>query len=166
MLLCLFKIGGSQGAMLGTVAGVVLIAPFFFLSAFAGELADKYDKAVLAKRYKFAEIFGAAFAAAGYYYASVPLLMIALGLYGSVAALFGPIKYGVLPDHLKTEELAGGNALIESGTFLAVLAGPVAAGWAAARDQSPWVVVVAIMFIAVLCWLSASPRIPGPRRCI
>ena len=155
VLLCLFKIGGAQGAMLGTIAGAVLIAPFFFLSAFAGELADKYDKATLAKRYKFAEIFGAAFAAAGFALRSVPLLMIALGLYGSIAALFGPIKYGILPDQLKTEELAGGNALIESGTFLAVLAGPVAAGWAAARDQSPMIVVVCIMGIAIACWLSA-----------
>src|SRR5277367_6740615 len=137
VLLCLFKIGGATGAMLGTIAGAVLIAPFFLLSAFAGELADKYDKAMLARRMKFAEIFGAAFAAAGFLMQSVPLLMIALGLYGSIAALFGPIKYGILPDQLKTEELAGGNALIESGTFLAVLAGPVAAGWAAARDQSP-----------------------------
>jgi acyl-[acyl-carrier-protein]-phospholipid O-acyltransferase/long-chain-fatty-acid--[acyl-carrier-protein] ligase len=155
VLLCLFKIGGAAGATLGTIAGAVLIAPFFLLSAFAGELADKYDKATLARRYKFAEIFAAAFAAGGFALQSVPLLMIALGLYGSIAALFGPIKYGILPDHLKTDELAGGNALIESGTFLAVLAGPVAAGWAAARDQSPTLVVVLIMAIAVACWLSA-----------
>ena len=155
VLLCLFKIGGAEGATLGTIAGAVLIAPFFILSAFAGELADKYDKATLARRYKFVEIFAAAFAAGGFALQSVPLLMIALGLYGSIAALFGPIKYGILPDQLKTEELAGGNALIESGTFLAILAGPVAAGWAAARDQPPTFVVVLIMAIAIACWLSA-----------
>jgi acyl-[acyl-carrier-protein]-phospholipid O-acyltransferase / long-chain-fatty-acid--[acyl-carrier-protein] ligase len=160
VLVCLFKIGGAEGATLGTIAGAVLIAPFFILSAIAGELADKYDKALLARRYKFAEIFAAAFAAGGFALQSVPLLMIALGLYGSIAALFGPIKYGILPDQLKTNELAGGNALIESGTFLAILAGPVAAGWAAARDQSPVIVVVAIMVIAVACWLS-SRAIPS-----
>ncbi|MGO9742592.1 MAG: acyl-[ACP]--phospholipid O-acyltransferase [Roseiarcus sp.] len=159
VLLCLFKIGGSEGAMLGTIAGAVLIAPFFLLSALGGELADKYDKAKLARRLKFAEIFGAAFAAAGFELQSVPLLMTALGLYGAIAALFGPIKYGLLPDHLATEELAAGNALIESGTFLAVLAGPVAAGWAAAKDQPPAVVAVAIMVIAFACWL-ASRFIP------
>src|SRR5277367_5204804 len=163
VLLALFKIGGPTGAMLGTIAGAVLIAPFFFLSAFAGELADKYDKATLARRYKFAEIFGAAFAAGGFALQSVPLLMIALGLYGSIAALFGPIKYGILPDQLRTDELAGGNALIESGTFLAILAGPVAAGWAAARDQPPTLVVVLIMGIAIACWLSsrAIPSAPS-----
>ncbi len=180
VLLCLFSIGGSAGAMLGTIAGAVLIAPFFLLSAFAGELADKYDKAMLARRMKFAEIFAAAFAAAGYALQSVPLLMIALGLYGVVAALFGPIKYGLLPDLLATEELAAGNALIESGTFLAVLIGPVAAGWAAARGQPPLIVCALMMAVAVACWLasrfipavapkardSSSPAIPGPRRAI
>jgi acyl-[acyl-carrier-protein]-phospholipid O-acyltransferase/long-chain-fatty-acid--[acyl-carrier-protein] ligase len=155
VLLCLFTIGGRQGATLGTLAGAVLIAPFFLLSAFAGELADKYDKAMLARRMKFAEIFAAAFAAAGYAFQSVTLLMIALGLYGIVAALFGPIKYGLLPDLLATEELAAGNALVESGTFLAVLVGPVAAGWAAARGQSPWIVCALMMAVAIACWLTS-----------
>src|SRR5580704_2819273 len=150
VLLCLFKIGGPTGAMLGTIAGAVLIAPFFLFSAFAGELADKYDKAMLARRMKFAEIFGAAFAAAGFLMQSVPLLMVALGLYGTIAALFGPIKYGLLPDQLATEELAAGNALI----------GPIAASWAAAKHQPPTIVAVLIMAIAVACWL-ASRFIPA-----
>ena len=162
VLLCLFKIGGAEGAILGTIAGAVLIAPFFILSAFAGDLADKYDKATLARRYKFAKIFAAALAAGGFALQSALMLMIALGLYGSIAALFGPIKYGILPDQLKTEELAGGNALIESGTFLALLAGPVAAGWAAARDQPPTLAMAVIMAIAIACWLSARAILPAP----
>ena len=59
--------------------------------------------------------------------------MVALGLFGIIAALFGPIKYGILPDFLKTQELAAGNGLIESGTFVAILAGTVAGGFAAAK---------------------------------
>jgi acyl-[acyl-carrier-protein]-phospholipid O-acyltransferase/long-chain-fatty-acid--[acyl-carrier-protein] ligase len=166
VLLCLFKIGGAAGATLGTIAGAVLIAPFFLLSAFAGELADKHDKAMLARRMKFAEIFAAAFAAAGFALQSVTLLMIALGLYGTVAALFGPIKYGLLPDLLETEELAAGNALIESGTLIAVLIGPIAAGWAAARNQPPELVCGLIMAVAVACWFvsrfipSVEPKAP------
>jgi acyl-[acyl-carrier-protein]-phospholipid O-acyltransferase/long-chain-fatty-acid--[acyl-carrier-protein] ligase len=160
VLLCLFKIGGATGAMLGTIAGAVLIAPFFLFSALAGELADKHDKAMLARRMKFAEIFAAGFAAAGFMLQSVTLLMIALGIYGIIAALFGPIKYGLLPDNLATEELAAGNALIESGTFLAVLIGPVAAGFAAARNQPPALVAVLIMAVAIACWL-VSRLIPS-----
>ena len=155
VLLILFKLGGSAGGTLVTIAGAVFIAPFFILSALGGELADKYDKALLARRLKFAEIFAAGFAAAGFFFQSVPFLMIALALFGAIAALFGPIKYGVLPDQLKTEELASGNALIESGTFIAVLAGPIAASWAAAKDQPPFIVVAVMMAIAIACWLSA-----------
>src|SRR5271170_5724794 len=84
VLLCLFKIGGPTGAMLGALAGAVLIAPFFLFSALAGELADKHDKAMLARRMKFAEIFAAGFAAGGFALQSVPPLMIALALYGSI----------------------------------------------------------------------------------
>jgi len=80
--------------------------------------------------------------------------MIALGLYGTVAALFGPIKYGLLPDLLAPEELPAGNALVESGTFMAVLIGPVAAGWAASHD-SPALVCSMIMAVAVACWLTS-----------
>ena len=123
VLLCLFKIGGPTGAMLGTIAGAVLIAPFFLLSAFAGELADKYDKAMLARRMKFAEIFGAAFAAAGFLLQSVPLLMIALGLYGAIAAKRHVTSSEIedrmmtelrrIPDariHFQRQSASGGNA--------------------------------------------------------
>ncbi len=77
-----------------TVAGAVFIFPFFVLSALGGELADKYVKSVVARRLKFVEIFAACFAAAGFFLHSVPLLFVALALFGIVAALFGPVKYG------------------------------------------------------------------------
>ena len=167
VILILYSIGGAHGGTLVTLAGAVFIAPFFFLSALGGELADKYDKALLARRLKFAEIFAAAFAAGGFALQSVTLLMLALGLFGAIAALFGPIKYGILPDQLKPEELAGGNALIESGTFIAILMGTVAGGMAAAKEQSPLVVVTLMMLIALACWLSSRampatvPSAPG-----
>lgn len=161
IFVCLFKIGGQTGQTLVTVAAAILMAPSFVLSALGGELADKYDKAMLARRMKFAEIGVAALAATGFALQSIWLMMAALALYGVVSALFGPIKYGILPDHLKTEELAAGNALIEAGTFIAILAGPIFAGWAAARDQPPAIVVAIIMVAAVACWLSARliPRV-------
>ena len=80
------------------------------------------------KRLKFAEIFAAGFAAAGFFLHSVPLLFVALGLFGIIAALFGPVKYGILPDQLATGELATGNALVEGATFLAILIGTIAGG--------------------------------------
>lgn len=155
VILILYKIGGENGATLVTLAGVTLIAPFFILSALGGELADRYDKALMARRLKFAEIFVAAVAAAGFVLHSIPLLFAALGLLGVMAALFGPVKYGMLPDQLKTSELAAGNAFIEGATFIAILAGTIAGGYAAAEAGSPWLIAAVVMAMAVLSWLAA-----------
>jgi len=157
VFLILFKVGGAgEGSgMLVTLAGAVFIGPFFILSGLGGELADRYDKALIARRLKFAEIFGAAAAALGFWLHSVPVLFVALGLFGTIAALFGPIKYGILPDHLRREELTAGNALVEAATFLAILLGTIVAGLASAMGGDALAFSALIMVFAVLCWLSA-----------
>ena len=119
-LLILFRIGGQAGEVLVTLAAGVFMAPFFLLSAFGGELADRFDKAAVARRLKLAEIGAAAIAVGGFQLDWLPLLFLALFLFGLIGALFGPIKYGILPDHLKREELPAGNALVEGATFLAI----------------------------------------------
>ena len=121
VLLILFKIGGATGEALVTLAGGIFIAPFFLLSATGGELADRFDKALVARLLKLAEIGAAAVAVAGFELNSLPLLFVALFLFGVIGALFGPIKYGILPDHLKREELPAGNALVEGATFMAMI---------------------------------------------
>ena len=93
--------------MLITLTATVFIAPFFFLSALGGEIADRFDKAWVAQRLKLVEIGVAFLAVVGFLLHSVVLLFIALFLFGVIAALFGPIKYGILPDHLERSELAG-----------------------------------------------------------
>src|SRR4051794_25714598 len=100
VLLILFHIGGPDAGALITLAAAVFIAPFFFLSGLGGELADRYDKAGVAKRLKFVEIGIAFLAVLGFILHSVPLLFFVLFLFGVIAALSGPIKYGILPDHL------------------------------------------------------------------
>lgn len=109
----------------------------------------------MARRLKFAEIFAAGAAVLGFLLHSVPILFVALGLFGTIAALFGPIKYGILPDHLRREELPAGNALVEAATFLAILLGTIAAGAASAMGGSGIVFGALVMGFAVLCWLSA-----------
>src|SRR6187549_2204087 len=90
---------GEAGALI-TLASAIFIAPYFFLSGLGGELADRYDKARVAQWLKFIEIFVAMIAVTGYARHSIPLLFVALFGFGLIAALFGPLKYGILPDHL------------------------------------------------------------------
>src|ERR1700755_2418601 len=142
-----------------TVAGAVFIFPFFILSGLGGELADKYVKSVVARRLKVAEIFAAAFPAGGFCLHSLPLLFIALVLFGVIAALFGPVKYAMLPDQLAVGELATGNALVEGATFMAILIGTIAGGQLVSGTTHMGFVSLAVVALAPLSWASAS-RIP------
>ena len=155
IILVTFGLASKGGGALVQVAQAVLIAPFFFLSGLAGELADKYDKALVAKRVKFAEIFATLVAAYGFGVHSVPILLFALALFGTLSTLFGPVKYGALPEQLATEELVAGNALVESGTFAAIILGTIAGGFTSDRFVSPWIVAGAMMAISLACWIAA-----------
>src|SRR5882724_11955028 len=100
VFLILFKMSGPHAEALVTAAGGIFIAPFFILSALGGQLADRFDKAVMARRLKLAEFGAAALAVVGFTLHAIPVLLVALFLFGVIAAFFGPIKYGILPDHL------------------------------------------------------------------
>ncbi len=156
----LAQISGANSGALITLAGAVFIAPFFFLSGLGGELADRYDKAWVAQRIKFVEIGVAGLAVLGFAFHSVILLFVALFLFGTLGSLFGPIKYGILPDHLARGELPAGNALIEAGTFLAILLGTIVAGIAANGSSNPIHFAWLMLATALASWLF-SLLIPG-----
>ncbi len=154
-LVFLILFGGSGNTeVLITAASAIFIAPFFFLSALGGQLADRYDKARVAQWLKFVEIFVALAAIIGYARHSLSILFIALFGFGVLGSLFGPIKYGILPDHLKREQLPAGNALIESATFIAILAGTIVGGLASrGGDATPFAPL--LFAISLACWASA-----------
>src|SRR5690606_6012644 len=120
----------------------------------------KFDKSTMTKNLKLAEIVSASVSVAGFYFQSVPILMAALFLFGVGSALFGPIKYGILPDLLPRKDLTKANAWIEGATFAAILAGTIAAG-VAFTTGSTGVTVFSTMIIglSVLCYV-ASLYIP------
>ena len=116
------------------LAGAVFIAPFVLFSATAGQLADKFEKSQLIRWIKLFEIGIMAIGLAGFWQRDLTLLFGALALMGVHSTLFGPVKYAILPQHLKPEELIGGNGLVEMGTFVAILLGTIAGGLVVAID--------------------------------
>lgn len=162
VLLVLFRMGDEHAGPLVTLAIGLFVLPSIFLSALGGEWADAHDKALMARRLKLAEIGVQLVAAAGYALASLPLLYAALIGLGIIAALFTPVKYGILPDHLADAELPAGNALVEGATFVAILCGIILGGYAAGHERSAAGVIAQLLTLAGLCY-GASLFIPPTR---
>ncbi|MFO1316909.1 MAG: MFS transporter [Burkholderiales bacterium] len=136
------------------VAAGVFILPFVILSATAGQLADKYEKSRLIRLIKLLEIAIMVIGTAGFWLSSLPLLFTALALMGVHSTLFGPVKYAILPQHLKPEELIGGNGLVEMGTFVAILLGTIAGGVVVAiPGNGPVLAGLVAVAVAVAGWL-------------
>ncbi len=150
--------------LLGNLAAGIFILPFFLFSATAGQLADKYDKATLARLSKLLEILIMGIAAVGFALHSLAWLLAALFLLGLQSTQFGPVKYAILPQHLHEDELVGGNALIEAGTFVSILIGTLAGGLLAGSVAQPMWIAVGGLAVAVLGYLYSRgiPEAPPP----
>ncbi len=120
------QLAGLNTNQVINLSAMVFILPFFLFSALFGQLADKYEKSVQIRRIKLFEIFIMLAATLGFWLDYLPLLLGVLFLLGFQSTMFGPIKYGIIPQVLKQRELVGGNALVEMGTFVAILAGTIA----------------------------------------
>lgn len=130
LILIAYKVGvtEAESGAKTALAGGLFILPFFLFSPLAGQLADKFDKTKIIRRVKIAEILFMTLAALGFWYDNEILLFAVLFLMGVHSTFFGPIKYSILPQTLKTNELMAGNAMIQLGTFLAILIGTIAGG--------------------------------------
>jgi len=142
--------GGLSSGTLVMLASATFVLPFMILSGLGGEIADRFDKAAVARWTKGVEILVVIGAAFAFVWQSIPGLFLALFLSGVVSALFAPVKYGILPDHLTREELSEGNAWIDAGTFVAILLGIVVGN--AIAIQAPAIVVAVVL---VLCSVGA-----------
>src|SRR5436853_229735 len=153
--------GAWSAGLLIPLAGGLFILPFFLCSASAGALADANDKARLVRIIKLIEIAVMIVAAAAVIAGSAMLLLGLLFVMGIQAAFFGPIKYAILPDLLMPEELLLGNALVEAGTFLAILFGTIA-GMLIATGHGQIAVATLIIVIAIAAWVGSLMIPPTP----
>jgi 1-acyl-sn-glycerol-3-phosphate acyltransferase len=115
----------SQVSLYTNLAPALFILPYFLFSATAGQLAEKFEKTRIIRYVKLFEIAAMAIAAIGFHTHHISLLLLVLFLMGVHSTVFGPIKYSILPQALERSELVGGNALVETGTQLAMLIGMI-----------------------------------------
>ncbi|RWX53380.1 MFS transporter [Photobacterium chitinilyticum] len=145
------------------LAAGLFILPFFLFSASAGLLADKYEKSWLIRRIKLAEVAIMLLAGGALFTESYSVLLLLLFLMGTQSAFFGPVKYALLPQHLNDNELVPGNALVEAGTFLAILSGTLLAGLIADQPNAHYIAAVAVIVFSMLGYLisRAIPEAPA-----
>ena len=146
---------GYQKELLVTVAAGLFILPFVLFSGFGGQLADKYPKERIIRTIKAVEIFIACVGGLALITSSTYLSFAALFLLGSQSAFFGPSKYSILPQHLQDKELIGGNALLNTGTFLAILVGTIAGVVLIGFDGGAYVVGGSMLICAVVGYMSS-----------
>jgi acyl-[acyl-carrier-protein]-phospholipid O-acyltransferase / long-chain-fatty-acid--[acyl-carrier-protein] ligase len=157
-------VAGSRlpAATLVLLAQALFIAPFFLFSGVSGTLADRVDKSVIARWVKVVEIGIMALGGLGLWLANVPLLLAAVFALGTHSTVFGPIKYALLPQHLRDDELVAGNALIEAGTFLSILLGTIIGGSVVLMAGGPAIVGVIGVACAIVGTVTARLIPPAP----
>lgn len=159
----LFHGGIIDKDFLVNFCAIVFILPFFLFSALGGQLGEKFEKSWLIRKIKITEIITMTVGAAGLFLNSFTLMLTTLFALGVQSALFGPVKYSILPQHLKDSELIGGNALVEMGTFLAILTGTLLAGILMTGDGAyAYSVSFCILLIAVIGYLASRRIIHSP----
>jgi len=168
VLFVVYQVYNSEEAeaKFSAITSALFILPFFILSALSGQLADMRDKAVLIRWIKLAEIGIMIVGAAGLLMAwqgvltdavAIPLMLLALFAMGVHSTFFGPIKYAILPQHLEKDEVLAGTGLVEAGTYIAILAGTILAGYIPVEAAAAGVIIT-----AVIGWLTSKQVPPAP----
>jgi len=164
-----FGIAGGEGSsaqsasMLALLAGAVFIAPYFLFSGMAGQIADRIDKARLARIVKTAEFAIMLVGGLGLLIQSLPLLFAGLFAMGAHSTFFGPIKYSILPQHLKDEELLAGTGMVEAGTFISILLGQIAGGLVHHETAAMGVLAVAGIGLLASMLIPTAPPLAAER---
>ena len=160
ILAILYKLSiDGDRAIWVNLCALLFILPFFLFSALAGQFGEKFNKDALIRAIKVGEIVIMAVGATGFLFNHLELMLLALFAMGTHSALFGPVKYSIMPQALREDELVGGNGLVEMGTFLAILAGTIGAGIMMSSAHYAPLGAVAIVGVALLGYL-ASRGIP------
>lgn len=158
------QIHGFDEASLVALASGLFILPFFVFSPLAGQLADKYSKGRLIRWVKLTEVALMVLAALAFWFNQPWMVMLLLFWMGTQSSFFGPAKYSILPELVSPQDLTGANALVETGTFVAILLGTIAGGLVIALGgEHRWILACSLVLLAILGWLASLgiERVPG-----
>jgi MFS family permease len=160
-----YRLGDATGLSLealGAIASGLFILPFAIIAPTAGQIADRVDKARMMRWVKAWEVVVMAMAVIGFHLQDVTFLFVVLFLMGAQSALFAPVKYAILPQYLRRDELLAGNGLVQGGTFVAILLGAIVGTELVLREGGVAIVSALVIAVAVAGWLAALVAPPAP----
>jgi len=155
VVLAVFAGDPATGASVAMLAGGILVLPFLLFSALAGQLADRYPKPLLVRRIKLAEIPLALAGTAAFVSGEVGATLAVLFFMGTQSTFFGPLKYGILPELVREDELVTANGHVEASTFLVILLGTILGSFLGTLHGGPWIVGMTSTLVAVAGWLAS-----------
>ncbi|MEL7463906.1 MAG: MFS transporter [Pseudomonadota bacterium] len=144
------------------ISAALYILPFALCAPTAGQIADGMDKAKMMRWVKFVEIILMGIAATAYLTQNLYILFALMFLMGAQSAFFAPIKYGVLPQYMREDEMPSANGLIQGATFLAILLGQIFGAKLVLTDSGVLLVSVAVVVIALIGWAASFAAPPAP----
>ncbi len=158
---------GEAAAILSALVWALYMFPYFAFSAPAGQLSERMDKAKLIRALKIVDLVLAGAVLAGFLMDDLTILLVSLAAKGVTSTFFGPIKYAILPERLRPEELIAGNALVEGGTYLAILLSTIMGGLLILQTNGPVLVAWTFVGVAVVggvtAWFIAPANLPLPK---
>ena len=160
VIMITYRLAVENPGILINLAAVSFIFPFFIFGSMAGQLADKYEKSMLIRRIKIAEIVIMLLGSMALYFQSVPIMLFILFLMGSQSAFFGPIKYSILPQHLPASQIIDATGYVEAATFLAILVGSILGGFLGNDIAIQYYLMATLLTIAIVGW-RVSREIPS-----
>lgn len=155
IILITFKLSNDLNTpvyLLIMLANIIFILPFVVFASLAGQIADRYERTLLVKIIKLSEIAIILLSVIGFFTTNLTILFVCLGLMGTHSTFFGPIKYSVLPDHMKKDELLAANGYVEAGTFLSILLGTMLGGFYNFNNE---LIIGLIVFTAVIGYVAS-----------
>lgn len=151
----------TSGLIISLGAGLFIL-PFFLFSASAGTIADRYEKTWLVQWLKFADVVLMGIAGMALVTEQPVFMLLALLLLGIQAAFFGPVKYSILPQLVRHDELVAANGYVEGGTFIAILLGTIMGGAIITLPYGTVTVATLLCVLSLAAWIVsfALPRTP------
>ncbi len=153
VFLLIDTLGKSQASSILSKAGAIFVLPFLLFSSAAGILADRFSKKWILTGMKVVETCILLCAIVVFLFKSSFGCFTLLFLLGTHSAVFGPAKYGIIPELVDKESVPKANGIITSTTYFGIILGTFLGSFLSQITGSRYTLVMVICVILAILGL-------------